>query len=52
MYGPLSNVNCASTLSSSSIVSVCGVVVPVRLPVKLMKLDPDEAFAHIVTVSP
>ena len=44
--------NAASTISSPSIVSVCGVVVPVRLPVNPVNVDPVEAFAHMVTVAP
>ena len=32
VYGPLSSLNSAFTFSCPSNVSVCGVVVPVRLP--------------------
>jgi hypothetical protein len=33
-------------------IKVWGVVVPVRFPVKPVKVDPVLAFAHMVTVEP
>ena len=46
------SVNAASTLSLPSKVRSCGVVIPVRLPVNPVKVDPTEAFAQILTTSP
>ena len=44
--------NWASTVLLPSMVRDCGVVVPVRSPLKPAKVDPTEALAQIVTTAP
>ncbi len=51
VYGPF-NVNCASTASFPSTVRSWGLVVPVRLPVNAVNVEPVEAFAQTRTMSP